>query len=219
MTWIVYLLIGIIHCLGIIFESSEIQLYSKILLMPALALAYYRNHRGGRQLLYTIMASIFFSWLGDLFLLNKGMMLNFALGLSAFLIAHVLYIRVFIGEVGGGQRNGFIRTKPFLVLPYLGYGILLLYLVFPKLGVLKVPVIIYAGVLLAMSVFAFNRYRSVINMSFVMVFVGSLLFIFSDSMIALNQFYHPFDLSRFLIMMTYIAAQYFIVRGLTIKPN
>ena len=219
MTWIIYLIIGAIHLLGIILNSFEIQMYSKIVMMPSLALAWWSNNHRKKPLIQLVLVSIFFSWLGDLFLLNKEPILNFALGLTSFLIAHVLYIKVFIGEVGGRQKFGFVQSKPFLILPFVLYGILLLYLVFPNLGVMKLPVILYSAVLLTMSILALNRYRTVLNMSFAMVFLGSLLFVFSDSMIALNQFYYPFKLSRFLIMSTYIAAQYFIVRGLTFRAR
>jgi uncharacterized membrane protein YhhN len=45
------------------------------------------------------------------------------------------------------------------------------------------------------------------------LFSGALLFVMSDSLLAINKFVHPIPEAGFLIMSTYILAQYFIVQG------
>ena len=52
------------------------------------------------------------------------------------------------------------------------------------------------------------------NGSFVFVLAGAVFFIISDALIAINKFYAPFELASFLIMITYIKAQYLILVGL-----
>ena len=47
----------------------------------------------------------------------------------------------------------------------------------------------------------------------IFVFVGAILFVFSDSCIAINLFYEPFELARMTIMSTYITAQLIIIKG------
>jgi uncharacterized membrane protein YhhN len=42
---------------------------------------------------------------------------------------------------------------------------------------------------------------------------GALFFVVSDSLLAINKFYQAFPFAGLLIMLTYCAAQYFIVRG------
>lgn len=42
---------------------------------------------------------------------------------------------------------------------------------------------------------------------------GAALFVLSDSVLAINKFYQSFELAGLLIMLTYGAAQYFIVKG------
>ena len=42
---------------------------------------------------------------------------------------------------------------------------------------------------------------------------GALLFVLSDSILAINKFYMPFDLAGTFIMLTYGFAQYLIVQG------
>jgi len=64
---------------------------------------------------------------------------------------------------------------------------------------------------------ALNRSGRVGAMSFKLVFVGSLLFLLSDSMIAFNKFNSDIPLAGFLIMITYVAAQYLIMRGLILE--
>ncbi len=62
-----------------------------------------------------------------------------------------------------------------------------------------------------------NRSGRVGAMSFKLVFVGSLLFLLSDTMIAFNKFHSDIPMAGFLIMITYIAAQYLIMRGLILE--
>jgi uncharacterized membrane protein YhhN len=65
-----------------------------------------------------------------------------------------------------------------------------------------------------MSMSALNRKGLVSTNSFRLVFFGSVFFVISDSMIALNKFYADIPRSSFLIMLTYFVAQYLIMMGL-----
>lgn len=47
------------------------------------------------------------------------------------------------------------------------------------------------------------------------VITGALLFVASDSLLAINKFYQPFNSAGLAIMATYGLAQLFIVIGLT----
>jgi len=44
---------------------------------------------------------------------------------------------------------------------------------------------------------------------------GSALFVLSDTFIALDKFYIPIPHNKWIVMITYIAGQYLIVRGIT----
>ena len=68
--------------------------------------------------------------------------------------------------------------------------------------------------LLGMSSMALNRYGNGHPISFSYVFVGSLLFVASDTMIALNKFMIAIPYEGIFIMLTYISAQYLIMKGL-----
>jgi uncharacterized membrane protein YhhN len=60
---------------------------------------------------------------------------------------------------------------------------------------------------------ALNRYGKVNGLSYILVVIGAILFVASDSMIAINRFIEKFDFARVLTMACYITAQYLIVVG------
>ena len=49
--------------------------------------------------------------------------------------------------------------------------------------------------------------------------IQSIIFIFSDSLIALNKFYESNDLYGVSIMITYILAQFLICKAMIVKSN
>lgn len=91
---------------------------------------------------------------------------------------------------------------------------MLFYVMFDGLGDMLYPVTVYMLVILTMAVTAFLRQGKVLPISYTLVFLGALLFMLSDSILALNKFYKPLPLSNISIMLTYALAQYFIVLGL-----
>jgi uncharacterized membrane protein YhhN len=107
-----------------------------------------------------------------------------------------------------------------LIVLFLAYVAGILILLFPGLeGMMKPIIVLYALSLMGMSMMALNRLGRVGRSSYLLVFIGSLLFLLSDSMIALNKFYSEFWLAGFWIMITYISAQYLIMRGLILEEG
>ncbi|MCI4668650.1 MAG: lysoplasmalogenase [Bacteroidia bacterium] len=201
---------------------ESVAMLSKSLLMPLL-MFYYINNKGGasKRLQNWVLLALIFSFSGDVWLMFEGL-LFFLLGLGSFLIAHVCYIVIFLS----GQKNAAIKPvlirKPWLILPFLLYAAALIYTIYPGLGDMKIPVFVYAGVICLMSLTALNRITSQNRNSFRLVFVGAILFMLSDSLIALGKFagesmslpYHSF-----WIMLTYGIAQYMIIEGLIIEHS
>lgn len=173
-----------------------------------------------------ILFSLAFSWSGDVNLMMPSVEgfaqfeeQFFLLGLVSFLIAHVLYIFSFRMDVVHNGGHGALSKKPWLVVPFVLFLIGFMYVLFPKIDVeMQIPVIVYATVINLMGLAAIHRWGKVSKESFWWVMGGALLFIASDSMIAINKFLEPFESSRSLIMLTYITAQYMIVKG-TINPT
>jgi uncharacterized membrane protein YhhN len=84
----------------------------------------------------------------------------------------------------------------------------------PALGDLKIPVIVYASVISVMLLFAYNGLLIWKKPANQYVFFGALFFVVSDSILAINKFHMPIQKSSFIIMLTYLVAQYLIVKGI-----
>ena len=158
----------------------------------------------------SVIIALVFSWIGDvLLMLESSNSIFFILGLVSFLIAHICYIDFFQLV----KRTENIKTSWLIVLPVIIYYIALIFVLFPYLGSLKFPVIIYGAVISIMLAFALhmalmkNRVKGT-NMVF-----GAILFIISDSVLAINKFYKPFEAGGVIIMLTYAFAQMLIVLG------
>ena len=157
-----------------------------------------------------------FSWVGDILLMfgDKGFIF-FILGLVAFLGAQIAYIFLFLQTIKLSGKTSFLKKKPYWLLLYISYGLAIYTLLFNHLdATLQIAVFVYMITLLGMSSMALNRFGNGHPVSFSLVFAGSILFVLSDSMIAINKFLAPLPYEGILIMTTYIAAQYLIMSGI-----
>lgn len=209
-----FIIYVIVLILELIFDNTEslkhFHYITKPLLVSSLILFFLQHYRHNdtntKQL---VLSALIFSLLGDILLMfTETNSLFFIGGLIAFLMAHIMYILVFIKK-----RNMTKKALPFMLL-LLGYGIGIFYILKDGLGDLFMPVIIYMLVILTMGTTAFLRKGSVPKNSYILVFSGALFFIISDSLLAFNKFYHPLPLANVWIMTTYALAQLFIVLGL-----
>lgn len=196
---------------GIAANISVLHYFAKPVLLPVLIvlLATATPAVAGKKIM---LAALFFSWVGDIFLLAEDKNpLFFIFGLASFLTTHIFYIIYFL-SIRSNQIS-LLKKQPLLIAAVLTYGIALVWLLFPKLADLKIPVMIYAAVICTMLLCSLHIYLKVnkpANMFFVL---GALLFVLSDSLLAINKFYQPFAFAGVCIMLTYCAAQYFIVTG------
>jgi uncharacterized membrane protein YhhN len=190
----------------------------KTIIIPLLILLFLMNIRPDRVTTHRIIfAALLCSWAGDTVLelphvLDRPQLneILFMAGLLCFMATHVFYFTVFCLTPG---KNYAVQKFIRFILPVLIYGALLLYLMYDDLGAMRIPVIIYTVVLLAMLAAAINRYKKVNNLSYYLVLAGAILFVLSDSLLAVNKFSHPFSASSPLIMSTYVAGQFLIVIG------
>jgi uncharacterized membrane protein YhhN len=158
-----------------------------------------------------MLAGLFFSWAGDVvleFSKNNGNI--FILGLVCFLLAHIMYLTAFFITPG---KNSILTNRIWLLIPVIIYGMVLVSYLYSDLAEMRLPVILYAVVILTMLTGAMNRKDKVNKRSYYLVLGGAILFVISDSSIAINKFSHQFESSGIIIMSTYIVAQYLIVSG------
>lgn len=169
-----------------------------------------------RKIVKLALAAFLFSWLGDIFLMftEKGEVF-FATGIFAFLIAQVFYIFLFLKTINLSGKKPFLRKQPFWLIAYIAYGLVFIILLYGNLNtILRIAIFIYIGAILGMSAMALNRLGNGHPVSFTLVFTGSLFFVFSDSVIAIDKFLYSFEHARAVVLSTYILAQYLIMRGI-----
>jgi uncharacterized membrane protein YhhN len=198
-----FLLVSFVELAARVLDLDGLSAIAKPLLMPFLALVVaLAGPREGSAPQRFLLAALAFSWVGDVVLMNDGLAF-FAVGLGAFLLAHVFYIALFTRGFEG-------RVSPFAVgyLPW--YGALVALLA-PHVGVLLVPVLVYGAVLSVMAALSTRGGR--------ILAAGGALFVASDSILALERFSPDFELpmASFLVMLTYLAAQWLIVLGATVR--
>lgn len=155
-----------------------------------------------------IILALVFGFLGDVFLMRTG--LFFIAGLLSFLIGHAFYIIALLGQVSFSNIPVWFYI---LILSYILYGVLIYKKLLPHLESMKVPVLIYLTVILVMSFSSLIRVWNTDSYCFWLPFIGSLLFISSDSMLSFNIFNSTHRWREVLVMITYIAAQFLIVLG------
>jgi uncharacterized membrane protein YhhN len=191
---------------GLLFDLQFLYILAKPLLMVTLLIYFVSATKLYPRWRFYVMAALVFSWAGDVFLISSDW---FVAGLVSFLIAHVFYI---IAYQKTGAATG--ELKPQDIIKFVLYGVVLIWVIYPGLGDLLIPVLVYALVLLGMGVWAHKRRGATPSDSFTPVAVGAMLFALSDGLIAVNKFAFEIPQERILIMSIYMTAQYLIVQGL-----
>lgn len=148
-----------------------------------------------------IVVGLALSALGDVFLgLPRE---RFLAGLVAFLLAHLAYCRAFLLR---SDPAGTIWLLVGLAI-YMG-GILRA--VLPGTGRLKGPVIGYVGVIAAMVFLAGEGWLADPSPASSRAFLGAVLFMISDSILAIHRFVRPVPGRKIWVMATYYGAQVLI---------
>ena len=201
---IAFVLFSLIDFYGIYLEKQLMVNFAKPMLMITLFWYYYSNTK---QLNKYFVLGLFFSFLGDLLLLGTGEVC-FIFGLLFFLIAHVFYIIMVLRLIPARKPKNFIMASvPFLLL-----FLILMNILFAGLGSMKIPVIIYAMTISFFGIVSLLLYQETKTKISLILLVGVLIFISSDTILALNLFYKTQSFYPLLIMMSYVLAQYLICR-------
>lgn len=146
-----------------------------------------------RQFKNGIIAALFFCLVGDVLLLFES---YFVYGLATFLIGHILFAATFI------KLKGFYWHWVSFLLLY-GVGILLFFWLKPGLGGFMVPVAVYVAVICFMAWQGIGLFLRERSRAFLWIAVAVLLFMFSDTMIAIAKFKADFNYSSAIILSSY----------------
>ncbi len=211
--YVPFFTVSLVHLSAELFGWQDLGMWTKPILIPSLAIGLYANifHQKISAFYFkTVFVALAFSTVGDVFLQFEKILSNdlyFYIGLGAFLIAQCMYILSFFAL---GSRP--ISTGWSVI--YMIYFIFFLMLLYPGMDLkLKIPVTIYGAGLILMAWYA---WRSTISFAFRGLFavLGSILFVISDSLLAINRFKLILPYAGFMIMLTYILAQYLMVLGI-----
>ena len=157
-----------------------------------------------------IVLALIFSWLGDVLLLFETRDENFFIfGLVAFLVAHVFYILFFIKIIMEENQ----KRRFWILIPVMVYYVVLISVLSPTLEDMKWPVRVYGIVISYMLIKALQTGWIKNRMAALYLISGAILFVISDSILALNKFYQSFEYAGLFIMVTYGLAQLLITVG------
>ncbi|MBK5278389.1 MAG: lysoplasmalogenase [Bacteroidia bacterium] len=211
--FLVFLIVSAGELIAVFTSNHQLNLVCKPLILLSL-IGYYLASVEVRS--FVFIRALFFSWAGDvLLLLTVRSEIFFITGLIAFLISHILFIQVYRQHRDSNVEKELLGPQKIrFALPIVLAGTGLIAILYNSLGPLKIPVMVYSIVLCVMVLTALFRYGRTSSQSFWMVIAGALLFMGSDSLLAINKFLNPIEGAGFFIMATYISAQYLIVEGI-----
>jgi uncharacterized membrane protein YhhN len=152
-----------------------------------------------------IVAGLVFSLAGDVLLMLPSD--RVVAGLASFLVAHLCYIVAFTAEAG-------FQPAPLALAPLLVAVGLVYRKLSPGLGAMRVPVIVYIGVIVVMAWQALARCAVVPGAGPPLAAAGALLFATSDAVLALARFRGPFPGSQAVVYGAYFTAQWLIALSL-----
>jgi len=207
-----FVLVGIAELISATYNITELSFMAKPLIMISL-MGYYLLSTTNRNSLF--LAALAFCWLGDVLLMfDYRSELFFMAGLGSFLTGHILYIRCYQQFRNNTATNPLLGPQKIrFALPIVLAGTGLVVVLYPTLGDLRIPVMIYALVITVMAMQALFRFGYTTTKSFTLLFCGAICFMISDSLLAFNKFLQPIPLASLFIMGTYMLAQYLIVEG------
>ncbi|MEO5755951.1 MAG: lysoplasmalogenase [Mesorhizobium sp.] len=134
--------------------------------------------QGGPLLLVGALA---LSAIGDAFLSRDGEK-AFLGGLASFLLAHVVYVALFLRSGGGVALLGAESWRGAIALVMIVFAVVMLVALWRRVGPdLRVPIAVYIAAILAMGI-------SALTVSNVLVIGGALLFMASDGLLATEKF-------------------------------
>lgn len=174
--------------------------------VPALTLAVWAMVSLEGNARWLLAAAMVFSAGGDIALamVPKGKENFFVVGLGSFLIAHIMYIVLF------SMEREFQSDRLWAMILVGVFAVGMAALLYPKLGAMKAPVLVYIAAIAAMGIAATLNVRGGI-----LLLIGTMVFMLSDATIAVNKFLlkEPLPALQYVIMVTYFAAQFMIAQS------
>ncbi len=172
--------------------TTALILVPVIVLLPESESAYVALIAGG----------LAFAILGDILLMLPEE--RFVLGIGSFAATHALYLAAFISAAGIALVNP--STIPLLL-----FAVIMTRFLWSGLRKsLQIPVLAYIVLITIMTTQAIGAAVEQEGTGLALAAAGAILFIASDSMLAINRFRVPFKAAQALVLSTYWLGQWLI---------
>ena len=198
-----FLIVSTLDIIGVALNNSLLQtIFKPMIILSLIALYYFAVEKKNNWYLFALA----FSLLGDVLLMDKSNL--FLYGIGAFLLTQILYIIIIVRQM---QKPSNFHKYLYAFL-FVNYVVYLLTLLKPNLGDLFYPVLVYGITISVFGLVATLNYVTKRTRLSLYLMSGAMLFIASDSMIALNKFHIAQTFYPIMIMITYVLAQYLIYK-------
>ena len=206
-----FLLFSTLDIAGIVFKIPMLVLVSKTFIIPALLFLYSVSVS---KLNKWYVFALIFSFLGDVFLMFNGE-IYFIIGLVSFLTAHLFFMKIVLKRIQKSTLSAVLIS----IIPFGALFLLLIFIIKDSVGTLLFPVIIYGLVISSFGTLSLIDYRKTNSKIALFMLIGAIVFMLSDSLLAINKFYLPLEIFGVLVMATYIVAQYLIYRSMILETE
>ena len=190
-------------------SSFPYRYFSKPLVLLLLIIYYYlNNNEKDNKKKKRVFLSLIVFLIGDLVIINHNNFIFLAISMVCFSLA-----KLFLSSRFSHKYDfNIMRLIPLSILMFT-YTIFIVSMVYKNLGSFFAPAIICFFLSLLLFQFAVLRRGIVDRFSYLCVLIGVILFIFSESMMAIKTFNTALPYQDLLIMLLYGSALYLIVVG------
>lgn len=202
-------LLGTVGTIAGAFMHSQtlVLVFKPLAMLTLIAWAALMRQRSPDRLHTGIFVGLLFSMAGDILLIWPQRL--FLAGLCAFLCAHIAYITAFSQGVA-------LPLKPVVRLPFIVFAMAMWAVLHQNLGtILKFAVAVYAIVLVSMASQSWIWHGHHKKQFSLLAVIGSILFVASDTLIAVDRFHTPLPYASAWILLTYFPAQWLITASIS----
>lgn len=165
-----------------------------------------------------ILAGLFFSMVGDICLMLENE--KFIQGLISFLIAHICYIVAFSLFIDLSGQFSWVLFALLLITAFFVWRY-----IYPTLGEMNIPVIVYITAIITMCAAAGTWFEQAHHSDYaittpaIFAFLGALWFMASDTNLSINKFKNSYHWAQLVTLSTYYIAQVLIAWSVLMLVN
>ena len=204
--------LGILHLIQGLLEKHKAANITKVLLMPLLILTIFLSKYFLRENSLYVIFALFFATLGDKFLIKPVSKKNFLRGVLFFFLGHCFYLLCLL-PMSNFWTLPFWAIASMIIL----YGVIILgvynILGMPK-GFRGFAAVLYTAILVMLGFVCLSMLITNPSKKSIILFIASIIFMISDSILGYSLFKKDFKKARFFIMSTYITAEYLLAYGI-----